>query len=147
MLSHVLGYVGIDNQGLSGLELQYDDILTGEDGAIQYYSDAKGNKLEMDEVYQEPTSGMNLSLTIDINIQKSLERELDNAVSMFNPDMALAVVMDPNTGEILGMSSRPNYNPNSYQDYSMETLSRNLPIWSSYEPGSCLLYTSDAADD
>lgn len=136
MLSHVLGYVGIDNQGLSGLELQYDDILTGEDGAIQYYSDAKGNKLEMDEVYQEPTSGMNLSLTIDINIQKSLERELDNAVSMFNPDMALAVVMDPNTGEILGMSSRPNYNPNSYQDYSMETLSRNLPIWSSYEPGS-----------
>ena len=46
---------------------------------------AKGKKLEMDEVYQEPTSGMNLSLTIDINIQKSLERELDNAVSMFNP--------------------------------------------------------------
>lgn len=135
-LSHVLGYVGIDNQGLSGLELEYDDMLMGEDGAIKYYSDAKGNRLNVDEVYVEPTSGMNVSLTIDINIQKSIERELDNAVSMFNPDMALAVVIDPNTGEILGMSSRPSYDPNNYKNYSMETLSRNLPIWSSYEPGS-----------
>ena len=47
LLSHVLGYVGIDNQGLSGIELEYDDILTGEDGAIKYYADAKGNKLEL----------------------------------------------------------------------------------------------------
>lgn len=136
LLSHVLGYVGIDNQGLSGLELQYDDYLTGEAGAIKYYSDAKGNQLDISEVYVEPQNGMNLQLTIDINIQLSLERELDNVVSMFDPDMALAVVMDPNTGEILGMSSRPDFDPNHYQDYSLETLSRNLPIWASYEPGS-----------
>lgn len=136
MLSHVLGYVGIDNQGLSGLELQYDDYLTGEAGAIKYFSDAKGNKLELSDVYIEPQSGMNLQLTIDYNIQMSLERELDNAVTMFNPDMALAVVIDPNNGEILGMSSRPNFDPNHYQEYSLETLSRNLPIWASYEPGS-----------
>ena len=65
LLSHVLGYVGIDNQGLSGLELQYDEYLTGEAGAIKYYSDAKGNKLDLSEVYVEPQDGMNLQLTID----------------------------------------------------------------------------------
>ena len=136
LLSHSLGYVGIDNQGLSGLELQYDDYLTGSSGAIRYFSDAKGNKLKKSEIYVEPTNGMNISLTIDINIQKSIERELDNIVDMFSPDNALAIVMDPKTGEILGMGSRPDYDPNSYQDYSTEVLSRNLPIWSSYEPGS-----------
>lgn len=136
LLSHSLGYVGIDNQGLSGLELEYDKYLTGKSGAIKYFSDAKGNKLNVSDVYIEPQDGMNLYLTIDINIQKSIERELDNIVDMFSPDMALAVVMNPKTGEILGMGSRPDYNPNTYQKYSQDVLSRNLPVWSSYEPGS-----------
>ena len=136
LLSHTLGYVGIDNQGLSGLELQYDDYLTGTSGAIKYFSDAKGNKLNISEQYVEPIAGNNLTLTIDINIQKSIERELDNIIDMFSPDMALALVMNPKTGEILGIGSRPGYDPNSYQKYSQEVLSRNLPVWSSYEPGS-----------
>ena len=136
LLSHSLGYVGIDNQGLSGLELEYDKYLTGKSGAIKYFSDAKGNKLNLSDVYVEPTSGMNINLTIDINIQKSIERELDNIVDMFTPDNALALVMDPNTGEILGMGSRPDYDPNNYKKYTQDVLSRNLPIWSSYEPGS-----------
>ena len=135
-LSHVLGYVGIDNQGLSGIELQYDKYLTGENGAIKYFSDAKGNKLELSDVYVKPQNGINIQLTIDYKIQSSIERELDNVVDMFNPDMALAIAVDPNTGEILGMSSRPNYDPNNYKKYTMEQLSRNLPIWASYEPGS-----------
>lgn len=136
LLSHSLGYVGIDNQGLSGLELQYDKYLSGNKGAIKYFSDAKGNKLNKSEMYVEPTNGMNLNLTIDINIQRSIERELDNIVDMFSPDNALAIVMNPKTGEILGMGSRPDFNPNNYKNYSTEILSRNLPIWSSYEPGS-----------
>lgn len=144
-LSHVLGYVGIDNQGLSGLELEYDDYLTGENGAIKYFSDAKGNTLNISEVYEAPQSGIDIQLTIDYNIQKSIERELDNVVDMFSPDMALAVVMDPNTGEILGMSSRPTYDSNNYSDYSMEVLSRNLPIWASYEPGSTFKIITTAA--
>ena len=149
MLSHVLGYVGIDNQGLSGIELQYDDYLMGENGTIKYFSDAKGNKLELTDLYIEPQDGMDLQLTIDINIQKSVERELDNVIDMFNPDMALAVVMDPNTGEILAMSSRPNYDPNNYQNYSQEELSRNLPIWASYEPGSTqkIVTTASAVEE
>lgn len=136
MLSHVLGYVGIDNQGLSGLELQYDNYLTGEYGAIKYYADAKGNKLNMQEVYVKPQDGIDIELTINYDIQASIERELDNVVTKYNPDHALALAMDPNTGEILGMSSRPNFDPNNYQKYTIEEINRNLPIWMTYEPGS-----------
>jgi len=135
-LSHVLGYVGIDNQGLSGIELMYDKYLQGESGAIKYFSDAKGNKLNLSELYLKSSSGMNIYLTIDINIQLALERELDNVESTLTPDNSLAVVMDPNTGEILAMASRPTFDPNNYQKFSAEVLNRNLPIWMTYEPGS-----------
>ena len=135
-LSHTLGYVGIDNQGLSGLELQYDKYLKGTNGAIKYFSDAHGNRLEMSDYYVAPTSGLNINLTIDINIQKSLEREMRNIEDMFKADMALGIVVDPNNGEVLGMSATPSFDPNNYKDYSKEVLSRNLPIWASYEPGS-----------
>ena len=135
-LSHVLGYVGIDNQGLSGLELQYNDYLTGEYGSIKYFSDAKGNKLSLNEIYEEPQDGVNILLTINNEIQMSVERELDNAVSKYNPEHALAIVMDPNSGEILGMSSRPNFSPSNYKQYTLEEINRNLPIWMNYEPCS-----------
>ena len=135
-LSHVLGYVGIDNQGLGGIELIYDKYLTGENGAIKYFSDAKGNKINLSEIYLEPASGMNITLTIDINIQLSLERELNNVESTLKPDNSLALVIDPNTGEILAMASRPTFNPNSYKLFTTEVLNRNLPIWMTYEPGS-----------
>ncbi|MBQ8892284.1 MAG: hypothetical protein IJ068_05455 [Bacilli bacterium] len=135
-LSHVLGYVGIDNQGLGGIELMYDEYLTGENGAIKYFSDAKGNKINLSEIYLEPASGMNITLTIDINIQMSVERELNNVESTLKPDNSLAIVVDPNTLEILAMSSRPTFNPNNYKLFSTEVLNRNLPIWMTYEPGS-----------
>ena len=135
-MSHTLGYVGIDNQGLSGLELMYDKYLTGKDGAIKYFSDAKGNKLSLSEVYEKPQDGMNLTLTINKDIQASIERELDNAVTKYKPDRAIAIAMDPNSGEILGISARPNFSPNNYQNYTIEEINRNLPIWATYEPGS-----------
>ena len=136
MLSHTLGFVGIDNQGLSGIELSYDKYLTGKYGAIKYYSDAKGNKLKLSGVYESPVSGVNVSLTIDEKIQESVERELDNAMYKYNPETALAIVMDPNSGEILALSSRPNFDPSNYKNYSDEVLNRNLPVWATYEPGS-----------
>lgn len=135
-LAHTLGFVGVDNQGLSGIELTYDKYLTGEDGAIKYYSDAKGNKLKLNEVYEQPQDGMNITLTINNEIQSSLERELDNAVTKYDPDRAIGIVMDPNNGEILAMSARPNFSPSNYQNYSLEEINRNLPIWATYEPGS-----------
>lgn len=136
LLSHVLGYVGIDNQGLSGLELTYDKYLTGEDGAIKYFSDGKGNRLELSEVYEKPQNGINIQLTIDLDLQLALERELDNVVSKYTPEHAMIMAMNPKTGEVLAMSSRPNFDPNHYQEYDTETINRNLPIWMTYEPGS-----------
>lgn len=136
LLSHTIGFVGIDNQGLSGLELIYDDYLTGSDGSIKYFSDAKGNSLSMSQIYEQPQSGVNMTLTINYKLQEALERELDTAVSQYNPDQALGLIMDPNTGEILAMSSRPNFSPSKYQDYTTEEINRNLPIWMTYEPGS-----------
>lgn len=136
LLSHVLGYVGIDNQGLSGIELYYDKYLTGADGSIKYYSDGKGNKLDMATVYESSQNGMTLALTIDLDIQQAIERELDNAVMKYHPEQALIVVANPKTGEILGMSSRPNFDSNNYAKYDLETINRNLPIFNTYEPGS-----------
>jgi len=136
ILSHVLGYVGIDNQGLSGLELTYDKYLTGEDGAINYFSDGKGNRLELSEIYEEPQNGVNLKLTIDLDIQLAAERELDNVMAKYTPEHAMILAMNPNTGEVLAMASRPNFDSNNYKDYDTETINRNLPIWMTYEPGS-----------
>jgi len=136
VLSHVLGYVGIDNQGLSGLELYYDDYLTGADGAIKYFSDGRGNRLELTEVYEAPTSGITLKLTIDIDLQLAMENELNNVESKYNAENALSIAMEPDTGKILAMASRPNFDSNNYQNYATEIINRNLPIWMTYEPGS-----------
>ncbi len=136
LLSHVLGYVGSDNQGLSGLEYYYDDYLMGEDGSIKYFSDGKGNKLKLAEVYEEPTDGIKLQLTIDLDLQLALENELDKVESMYTPKSSMIIAMNPKTGEILGMASRPNFNSNDYQKYSSEVINRNMPIWMTYEPGS-----------
>lgn len=145
VLSHVLGYVGIDNQGLSGLELNYDKYLTGEDGAIKYFSDGKGHRLELEEVYVAPQSGMNLTLTIDLDLQLAVEKELDNVIDMYSPEDALILAMNPKTGEVLAMANRPAFDPNNYQDYSVETINRNLAIWKTYEPGSTFKIVTLAA--
>ena len=136
VLSHVLGYVGIDNQGLSGLELQYDKYLTGTSGSIKYFSDGKGHRLNELEKYVPAVNGMDITLTIDIDIQLALENELSQVDTKYSPEESLAIVMDPNTGEILAMASRPTFDSNNYKNYDLETINRNLPIWKSYEPGS-----------
>ncbi|MBP1971077.1 stage V sporulation protein D (sporulation-specific penicillin-binding protein) [Virgibacillus natechei] len=136
-LAHVLGFTGIDNQGLMGLELYYDDNLSGEEGSLSYYSDAKGGRLDqLADSYTSPEDGLNLKTTIDSKVQTIIERELDLAVSQYNPDQALAIAVNPKTGGVLGMSSRPTFNPENYQEVDASIFDRNLPIWSTYEPGS-----------
>jgi len=136
-LSQVLGFTGIDNQGLTGLELTYDNELKGKQGSVQFYSDAKGKRMpNMSDDYVPPENGLNLKLTVDTKIQTIIERELNNAEKKYNPDGIIAIAMDPNTGEILGMSSRPTFNPAEYKNVPQEVYNRNLPIWSTYEPGS-----------
>lgn len=145
VLSHVLGYVGIDNQGLSGLELNYDKYLMGKDGAIKYFSDGKGHRLDLEEVYVAPQSGMNLTLTIDLDLQLAVEKELSNVIDMYKPEDALILAMNPKTGEVLAMANRPSFDPNNYKKYSVETINRNLGIWKTYEPGSTFKIVTLAA--
>lgn len=136
-LAHVLGFAGSDNQGLNGLELFYDEELKGTAGSVQFYSDAKGKRMpNIADDYTEPEDGNTVELTIDATIQTILERELDNAEAAYDPDSSIAIAMNPKTGEILGMASRPTFNPSDYQNVSPEIYNRNLPVWSTYEPGS-----------
>lgn len=145
LLSHVIGYTGIDNQGLSGLELLYDKELTGKNGSIKYYSDGKGKRLSMPEVYSEPKSGSDIKLTIDLDIQLSLENELSNAYTKYEAEGAIGLVMNPKTGEILAMSSYPSFDPSNYKEYSAEVINRNLAIWANFEPGSTFKIVTLAA--
>ena len=136
-LSHVLGFVGIDNQGLVGLELKYDEFLVAKKGSINYYMDAKGYSLPLYPTeYVAPSSGMDLVLSVDADIQSVVERELNNAYETYDPDGIWALAMDPDSGAILAMASKPDFDPNHYSDYSSEIYNQNIPIWKTYEPGS-----------
>lgn len=136
-LSHVLGFSGIDNQGLLGLEAYYDEELKGEKGALSFFSDAKGKRMpDMADIYKPPTDGKDLKLTIDYKVQSIMERELDIAQAKYNPDGAVALAVDPDTGKVVGMATRPNFDPANYQEVKPEVYNRNLPVWSTYEPGS-----------
>ncbi|RIW36456.1 stage V sporulation protein D [Bacillus salacetis] len=136
-LSHVLGFAGIDNQGLMGLELYYDKELSGDGGSVKFFSDAKGKRMpDMADDYEAPVNGLDLKLTIDTKVQTIIERELDIAEAAYNPDGIIAIAMDPNTGEVLAMSSRPTFDPANFRNVPQEIYNRNLPIWSTYEPGS-----------
>lgn len=137
LAAHILGFTGIDNQGLTGLEMTYNDRLTGTQGMVSFLSDAAGRQMpNSSDTYVEPKEGLTLQLTIDQQIQTVIERELDQAMTGLNADAVIAIAMNPNTGEILGMASRPGYSPSGYQEVDASVYNRNLPIWMTYEPGS-----------
>jgi len=137
LAAHLLGFTGIDNQGLTGLELTHNDKLTGTGGMVSFLSDAAGRQMpNSTDTYVEPHEGLTLQLTIDQQIQTVMERELDQAMTGLNADSVIAIAMNPNTGEILGMASRPTYSPSNYQEVDQTVYNRNLPIWMTYEPGS-----------
>ena len=133
----MLGFTGIDNQGLAGLELQYDSLLKANAGSIQIIFDAKGKPLKKyHQSMISPGSGMIVQLTIDKRIQDVVERELHQVMLRYEPKNAWALVMDPNSGAILAMASKPDFDPNSYQEYDASVYNQNLPVWKNYEPGS-----------
>ncbi|MEK3915073.1 stage V sporulation protein D [Paenibacillus sp. FSL H7-0331] len=137
LAAHILGFTGIDNQGLTGIELKYDKPLTGLGGSISFLADAAGRQMpNSTDAYVKPRDGMNLQLTVDSHIQSVLERELDQAMVKYQAEHAIAIVMDPNNGEILAMGGRPGYDPGSFREFPKESYDRNLPIWMTYEPGS-----------
>lgn len=145
-LAQVIGICGIDNQGITGIEYIYDDYLKGNNGAVKIFTDAHGNLIEdLTGYYQNATSGMDIYLTIDLDLQITLERILDNAVAKYNADEIIALMMHPKTGEILAMASRPTFNPENYQDYDQSLYNQNLTIWKNFEPGSTFKIVTFAA--
>ncbi|MBA4547562.1 stage V sporulation protein D [Thermoactinomyces intermedius] len=135
--AHLLGFTGVDNQGLAGLELIYDEKLKGKKGYVSFSATASGDKLPGGvDRFIPPQDGLDLMLTLDYQIQTIIERELDQAMAQYQPENALAIAMNPNTGEILGMSSRPTFHPDQYKVTDPLIYNRNLPIWKTYEPGS-----------
>jgi len=137
LAAHILGFTDIYNAGLTGIELKYDKLLTGLQGSLSYLSDARGGRMpNSTDEYKQPHDGMNLQLTIDNHLQSILERELDQTMLKYQPNSVIAIMMDPNNGEILAMGARPGFDPGSFRDFPKETYDRNLPIWMTYEPGS-----------
>src|SRR5690606_39570382 len=108
----LLGFAGIDNDGLTVLELTHNDKLKGVGGMVSFLSDAAGRQMpNSSDTYVAPQEGLTLQLTFDKQIQTVMERELDQAMTGLNADAVIAIAMNPNSGEILGMASRPTYSP------------------------------------
>jgi len=132
----VLGFVGIDNQGLEGLELYYDDFLRGTPGQTVFERDAHGRALE-DGVrgYLPGEKGGDLVLTIDIFLQRIAEEEVRRATLETGSRLGVIVITDPTNGEILATARYPSYDIEEFEKYPVENR-RNIAVTDAYEPGS-----------
>ncbi|MGI5911646.1 MAG: stage V sporulation protein D [Syntrophomonadaceae bacterium] len=143
-LSHVLGISGVDNTGLEGIDKYYEELVGGTKGRIIIEKDAANRPIpEAMHKYISPVDGANLILTIDETIQYITERELDKVFQERQAKSATAIVMDPSTGEILAMASRPTFDPNNYSEYPAGNR-RNFAINDAFEPGSTMKITTAA---
>ena len=146
VLSHVLGIVGTDNQGLSGLEYVYDDILKGQKGSLNIFTDAHGKLMtNYEQMIENNAIACDIVLTIDINCQLAIEEAIENAQIQYDSDLAFGLIMNPKTSEILAMVSNPNFDLINYQDYDSTIFNRNLPIWMTYEYGSTFKFVTYTA--
>lgn len=134
LAAHVLGFVGIDNKGLNGLEYSYDGQLQGVPGVVLIHKDAKRNSF-FTEIKKPSVNGNALVLTIDKSLQYVAEQELAEVVAKSKAVGASFIAMDVHTGQILAMANVPKFNPNHYEDYSPKVW-RNAAVSDAYEPGS-----------
>ena len=144
LAAHVLGFVGVDNEGLGGVERTYDDVVRGTAGRMLLQVDARRKGMDA-RVQQSPAPGATLELTLDLYLQHIVERELRAGVEASRARGGSAVVMDPRNGEILALASYPTFNPNAFQEFS-DDQKRNRAIQDIYEPGSTFkIVTASAA--
>ncbi len=144
LLSQLLGFVGMD-QGWGGLEIYYEDVLKGRDGNIVFPTDARGREIPGVRRFIPPKEGKDLYLTIDETIQFIVERELNRAMVEYSPERVMALAVNPQTGELLAASSKPDFNPNHYNQFD-ERFWRLFPVTDTFEPGSTFkLITLSAA--
>lgn len=145
LASHIIGFSGMDNVGLEGVERTYDRYLKGVPGWAVFLRDARQKKLDIWEKMVVPVDGEDIVLTIDEVIQYIAERELDKAFRDFNAKGASIVVMDPHTGRILAIANRPTYDLNDHSQVSKDAM-RNRAICDLLEPGSVFkIVTASAA--
>jgi len=133
LAAHLLGYVGLDNQGLGGLEYTYDAQIRGKAGTVLVQTDARQRAFARFE--RSPTTGSTVELTIDEYLQHIAERELRAGVAENNAAGGTAIIMNPHTGEILAMANEPTFNPNVYREFE-DSARRNRAVQDLYEPGS-----------
>jgi len=137
LASHVVGFTGVDNQGLSGLESKYNDLLSGKTGKAVFQRDVhgKGFFLTNNPFYQQPQDGSSLILTLDTTIQSIVETELRTAVERTNAHHGMVLVMDPRTSDVLAMANYPDFDPHAATDTPLE-YHRNRCVTDQIEPGS-----------
>ncbi len=136
LASNLLGFVGIDNQGLEGAELFFDQELKGLPNLVIMERDAAGGKIPLSiQGSSNAQDGNSLVMTIDEVIQYITEEALDKAFQKYKAKTGIAIVVKPKTGEILAMASRPTYNPNEFNHYP-QAIWRNRAITDIFEPGS-----------
>lgn len=163
--SHVIGHTTDDNQGLSGVELKYDKVLSGLPGRWIKNTDAAGRQLPYGvEKYYEPENGLNVVLTIDEVIQHFTEKAIENALVKTKAKRVMAIVMEPKTGDILAMSVKPDYDPNTpripldelqREKYDSLDINEKQKLWNkmwrnpmvsdTYEPGSTFKLITSAS--
>ncbi|MGH2827898.1 MAG: peptidoglycan D,D-transpeptidase FtsI family protein [Actinomycetota bacterium] len=136
LASHLVGFVNVDGSVMEGVEAQYNDLLEGKPGVMSFEEDTFGRQLpQAESTYEEPEPGRSILLTIDRDIQYFTESALADAVSQYKADSGTAIIMRPDTGEILALANVPDFDPNSYEKFTDEER-RNRALTDVYEPGS-----------
>lgn len=136
MATHIVGVVNHERKGISGIEGKMDDYLKGRDGRETKFLDARGYSIAGDQETLPPQHGRDIRLTIDMRVQSIIEEELDEGMEYYDCDRGSVIVMDPNTGEILAMASRPHYNLNTKE--GMRSGEFNFAIQAQNETGSTI---------
>ncbi len=144
LLSQVLGFAGLDNTGLEGLELYYDNYLKGEPGWATVLRDARSKRLDLNDTTVPAKDGYHLVLTIDEVVQYIAERELEKAYQTYHAKGASIIVIDPRTGQLLALANRPGYDLNKPGHVSKDQI-RNRAICDMFEPGSVFKIVTAAA--
>ncbi|MFW5908085.1 MAG: peptidoglycan D,D-transpeptidase FtsI family protein [Desulfosalsimonas sp.] len=137
LAAQVLGFSGVDGNGLEGIEYYYDDYLRGDVRQWTVVKDALGRIFQRSGPAEQDGEGKNLFLTIDANIQYTAEEALKKSVLKFNADSGIAVAMEPKTGAVRAIAHYPSFNPNAFARFPKETW-RNRAVTDEFEPGSTL---------